>query len=316
MHEVIQIVTPVFGLSLIGYLAARTGMFPETAASGLARFVFDYAMPLMLIRTFAAAQLPQQLPWDLLGSYYLPTFALYAMGMLIGAVVFKQDPDRRIITGFGCAFGNNVLLGLPLVMLTFGEEGALPFFIILSVHGLSLFTLTTLLLEYGRHGGGSGVTVALNTIKGLLKNPILAGLAVGLTLNRTGMHLPQPIDQIALYMQNAVAACALFSLGAALSRYHIAGQLRQSLFILSMKNLLMPALVWILATRVFGLEPLWAMVATLMAAQPSGVNTYLFAERYRAACALATTTVFLSTTFSVVSISVILYLYLHQFVVS
>ena len=41
---------------------------------------------------------------------------------------------------------------------------------------------------------------------------------------------------------------------------------------------------------------------------PPGVNVYLFAARYAAAKDLATTTVFLSTTVSLLSLSVVLYL--------
>ena len=58
MNAVIDVVVPVFGLGLIGYIAARLGFFSENMAQGLARFVFDYAVPLLLIRMFSAASLP------------------------------------------------------------------------------------------------------------------------------------------------------------------------------------------------------------------------------------------------------------------
>jgi hypothetical protein len=47
----------------------------------------------------------------------------------------------------------------------------------------------------------------------------------------------------------------------------------------------------------------------IMASQPTAINAYLFAERYNAAQALATTLVFLSTSFSLLSIPVLLYFY-------
>ena len=73
--------------------------------------------------------------------------------------------------------------------------------------------------------------------------------------------------------------------------------------------LLMPALVWTLSTAVFDLSPLGAMVVTLTAAQPVGVNVYLFAQRYESAQALATSSVFLSTVFSLLTLPVLLYLF-------
>ena len=47
----------------------------------------------------------------------------------------------------------------------------------------------------------------------------------------------------------------------------------------------------------------------LLAAQPTGVNVYLFAQRYGTAQALASTTIFLSTAFSIFSLPVVLYLF-------
>jgi hypothetical protein len=51
-----------------------------------------------------------------------------------------------------------------------------------------------------------------------------------------------------------------------------------------------------------------ASYSILLAAQPTGVNVYLIAARYAAAKDLATTTVSLSTAFSLLSVSVVVYL--------
>jgi hypothetical protein len=64
--------------------------------------------------------------------------------------------------------------------------------------------------------------------------------------------------------------------------------------------------VYFTCSQVFSLSPHWTFVAVLLAAQPTGVNAYLFAERYSSA--LATTTVFLSTAFSLLALPVLLYL--------
>jgi malonate transporter len=60
---------------------------------------------------------------------------------------------------------------------------------------------------------------------------------------------------------------------------------------------------------VFAFSAHWTFIAVLMASQPTGINAYLFAERYNTAQALATTSVFLSISFSLLSIPVLLYFY-------
>lgn len=278
-------------------------------AAGLARFVFDYAVPMLLVRVFTNAHLPDAVPVQMWLSFYGPLFAIYGFAMLVARFRFQRDLMGQTIVGFGCAFGNTILLGLPLVLLTFGDEGAVPFFILLSVHGLMIFTVTTVLLELGKNRHGSLRRMPARIVTGLAKNPIIIAIVVGLTLNGTGLALPRPVDQIAEYLQQAVTPCALFSLGASLTRYGMAGRLEQSLFVVTMKIVVFPLLVWLLAGPVFELPSVVAMVLVLTAAQPCGVNLYLFAQRYETGQALATTSVFLSSVVSMLSLSLLLYLF-------
>jgi malonate transporter len=308
VEAVINITAPVFGLGLLGYLAARLGWFPDKAAGGLARFVFDFAVPIMLARVLAHAQLPSAFPWPLLVSFYVPAAALYALGMLVSGRVFGRDLLGRTISGFGCSFGNSVLLGLPLALLTFGEAGMVPYFILVSVHGLGYLTLTTVVLEYARRRDHPLARLLLGVGKGLLTNPIIIGLAVGVLLNWTGLTLPEPVDSMLEYIQLAVTPCALFSLGASLLHCRIAGRLPEPLFLVTVKNVLMPMIVWLTAVHLLGLPNPSSQAAILLAAQPTGVNVYLIAARYGAAEDLATTTAALSTAFSLLSVSVVVYL--------
>ncbi len=117
-----------------------------------------------------------------------------------------------MITGLGCVFGNNVLMGLPLVLLTFGEAGSAPFIMLLSVSGLIPFSLTSVLLEISRHGDGNFQKLANNVIIGLSRNPIVLVLVMGVGMNLSGKRLPLALDRVAEHMQQSVAACALFSL--------------------------------------------------------------------------------------------------------
>jgi len=306
VDSVAGVVVPVFGLALFGYVAARLGWFAERAAEGLARFVFDFAVPLMLVRVLATTRLPEVLPWRPLVSFYGPAALCYAVGLLVSRRLLGRDFSDAVIAGFCCSFGNSVLMGLPLALLAFGEDGMLPFLLLLSVHGLSFFTVSTALLEYGRSRGGPRHRLAASVLRGLATNPIVLGLAAGVLLNRMHATLPQPVDRILAYMQQAVTPCALFALGAALTRHRVAGRLGESLFAVTLKIAVLPAAAGLLASRVFGLEPQWVAAVMLLAAQPTGVNAWLFAERYAAGRELATTTVLLSTAASLATIPALL----------
>jgi len=308
MEIVFDIVLPIFGVVMIGYGATRFGLFDSASEKGLATFVFNFVIPLFLFRSLANADLPSQIPWGFFGTYYIAALGCYFTGMVVARVIFKRNFGGQVITGFGNAFSNNVLLGLPLILTTFGEKATFPFFLILSIHGLVFFTLTTFLLEYDRNRDTSIANLPRQIGTSILKNPILMSIFIGLAFNLTNVTIPGPIDDIAALMQKAITPCSLFALGASLTKYGFAGRLSQSLVMVSFKLIIMPAMVFFLGTQVFDISRLWLMVAVLMAAQPSGVMAYMFASKYKAGEAIATTSIFLSTGLSLISLSVILYL--------
>ena len=313
LYIVLEIVTPVIGILLLGYLAARIGWFGQDAADGLGKFVFNFAIPCFLFRTFATRELPDAIPWDLFGGYYLPLITVYILAAVLGRQVFGRDWMGAIMTGFTASFGNTVVLGVPLVLRAFGEEGAIPVFLIISLHGLTLMTATTIFLEVAKSGQTAGVAspgaIALQALRGVTRNPLIGGLALGLAFNLGGVPVPQLADDFLALMQGAVVPCALFAMGTSLAQYGFRGRLGQSLTLVALKCLLFPALVFAATALVFELPPVWTATAVLIAAMPSGVNAYLFANRYKSGEALASTSIVLSTAFSIISIPAILYYY-------
>ena len=307
MNAVFEVSLPVFGIGLLGYFATHFGYFSRDHAAGLAKFVYNFAVPVLLFRTLADADLVGAIPWRLVLGYYTPLAIFYAAGMLVSRFVFGRDFAEQVITGFAFSYGNAILLGLPLALLTFGEAGALPFFILLAFHSLTTFTVTTIALEFGRSVGNSPALRIKKMLQGIAGNGIIIGVVAGIIFNRFGWELPSTLATFAAFMQNAVTPCALFALGATLTGYGIRGRLRQSGVIIVAKCILFPIVVWLSCRYVFDVDAMTAIVAVLLAAQPVGVNLFIFAEKYQTARAMASTAVFLSTTFSLFSIPLLLY---------
>jgi predicted permease len=72
----------------------------------------------------------------------------------------------------------------------------------------------------------------------------------------------------------------------------------------ALKLVLHPLVVMGLALYVFEMPRAWAGVAILFAACPSGINAYLFAQRYGEGIALASSSIALSTGLALVTITV------------
>jgi len=117
------------------------------------------------------------------------------------------------------------------------------------------------------------------------------------------------VDAVAAALGATAAPCALFAMGGTLRQHRISGNRVEISSLVAIKLLLHPLLVWILGTWVFTMAPLWTHVAVVMAALPAGVTTYLFAQRYQASIPTAISTVFLSTLLSILSLSLLLFLF-------
>jgi predicted permease len=338
--DIASVVIPVFSIAVLGYLVTWAGLFRTGDIAGLTRYVFSVALPVMLFDSMAKIALPETFQWSLMISYYVPTLLLFGVTALVGRSVFRQSRPERAIFAMGASYSNTVLIGLPIVSAAWGDEGLLPLLMIVTVHAAILFLVTTALAEAGgdsgRAGGsprvrdltGSGGAVASSaspghhrdraaaavgilrrTAGGMIRNPILIGLATGLVANAVGFRLPGPLDTAAGMIRASAVPAALFVTGASLREFRITGHLSTAGTLVVLKMVVHPFLVWLPARFVFDLPPLWIAVAVLTAALPTGVNASVFARRYDASIAPVATATLVSTLLSVASISVLLALF-------
>ena len=292
---------------MVGYVTASVGWFDQVAIRGLTRFVFDFAVPMLLLRTISTATLPDVIPWDYLASYYLGTFIILLSGLGITRLLWQRTFSQQVINAFSSSFSNTVLLGIPIILLTFGDRAVLPLFIIIGTHGIIMVPLFTIMLEMGKSGRAPIKTVIVRTSYGLFTNPLIIGLLSGLACNLFGITLWKPLDEMAKLLANSVTSCALFALGATLASFRKNIPWQEVPMIVILKTILHPVVVWGLATLVFRVkEVIWIQVLVLLAAQPTGVNPFLFASRYNVGQLVSSGAAFISTIFSIFTLSALL----------
>ena len=303
---IISAVSLIFAIALLGYLAARTHLLSEPDIKGLSRFVFIVAIPALLFHALAHLELPDQINWPFMGSYYAVALLIYGLGMLISRSVFHQSAAEQAIFGVGSAYSNMVLVGLPILSTGLGEQAILPLFMIVSIHSAIMYGLTSLLID-GRSGDGSSIhEIALQTGRSLARNPIIIGLVLGLAVNLLHITLPGPLDNTLGYLRAAALPCALFVLGASLSTFKIAGRISEALTITGLKMILQPLLVAALAFGVFHLDHLWGAVVVMAAGMPVGVNAHVLAQKYRSNIPTVSTALLLSSLLAIVTQSILL----------
>ena len=305
MIAVLEIVAPVFGLIAAGYVCARLGWVGDRVGRYVNRFVFDLAIPVLLFRTMVRMSVPDVSPWTLWASYFggIAVSWMVASGLVFS--VLGRSAREACVTGFGSGYSNTVLLGLPLVFSFFPDgQGAVPLFIILSIHLPVMMVTGTALFEWSGRSGRVRVGALLaQTAKAMIVNPIIVGLLAGLAYRQTGLGLNATADQVLQPLAWIAVPSALFTMGLGLKKFGISGDPPAAAVMLVSKLVLHPLTVWLLGAWVFALPPVWTAVAVLFAAAPTGINVYLFASRYDVAVPAVSSAVILGTAASVVTIT-------------
>ncbi|MDB5643501.1 MAG: transporter [Hyphomicrobiales bacterium] len=295
MNELLTINIPVFLLLAIGYAAALFGLLDRRASEGLSEFVFSLATPALVLRTMTSATLPPSQPWGYWAAYFIGVAIVWAIGMWLAQRWHERSYGESVVAGFSSGQANTVLVGIPVILQAFGDAGAAPLFLLIAVHLPVTMTVATLLYE-----GRAGVHW-FQIARRLALHPILLALFAGVLLRSFGVTPSGPVKMVIDGLGNAASPCALIAMGLALQQYGMRSSWRETLPVVALKLIVHPAIVYVLAFHVFDMPRVWAGVATLFAAMPTGVNAFLFAARYRVAEPLASSAIALSTALALIT---------------
>jgi predicted permease len=260
-------------------------------------------VPALLFRTMARLDLAQ-MPWTVAQAYFVPALAfavaVWAAYRRRSREVQGAAPARAAGATLAVAatYGNAVQLGIPMALTLFGERGLAIHLALVSLHGIIVLTVLTVLAESDLARGQSSSHAAATlraTLRSTLTHPVVLPILLGLAFNLSGVPLPALADQLLMSLGSASVPLCLLLIGMNLAQFGLRSYWRGALLTAVLKLVVLPAVVLFTARALFGLQGLALQVAVMMAALPVGVNALIFAQRYRVMQAEATAAIVLST---------------------
>lgn len=305
MFAVIEAVFPVFGLILLGYLVACRNLLGPGAGDVLNTFVAWLALPALLFGAMA------RISWQELNE---PGFTA---ALLIGMVATFCLPLRtfknrrsaladRSINGLNAAYPNTGYMGIPLCLAVFGPQSLPATVIGMVLTTCVLFVLAIVLIEVDLQAEAGVGRMARKIGRALCTNPLLVAPALGFILSITGLGLPTPVERFTTLLGAAASPCALVTIGLFLAHTAGAGEGRTVAQLVVLKLLVQPAITAVLAFYVFSMPLLWAQVAVLLSALPTGTGPFMLAKLYDRDIVATSRAILLSTVISVLTISVLI----------
>jgi len=294
---------PFFLIIGLGYGAGRSGFFTEEATGWLTRFVFYFALSAMLFEFSANLSLAEIFDARFVLAYLSGTAFVYGIAMMIARLRGLRIEEASVEAQ--CAvIGNVGFLGIPMLVMLLGEAAIAPVMMVLAVDLIVFGSLIVILITGSRDGRMSaGVlrTVGL----GLLKNPMIVSITLGLLWSGLKLPIPAPMNDFLSILGGAATPGALFAIGASLAsksaeRLSVAGYLSFC------KLVLHPAVVALSALWLFQVEPYAAAVMIAAAALPVAGNVYILAQHYGVAPQRVSASILISTVAAVVTVSLVI----------
>ncbi|MCC6075762.1 AEC family transporter [Pseudomonas sp. GCM10022188] len=309
MSSVLNVLLPIFGLILAGYLCRRSNRLGPTAASEINRFVVWLGLPALLFGLTARADWAAIWQPGFLLAFTAGTLAVFGLTLLWRWRAGVPLADASI-DGLSAAYANTGYLGIPLCLLVLGDDGMAPALIASLIVVCLLFGLALVCIEVALQAGAGFARAVRQVLLALLKNPLVVAPLLGAAWGLGGVPLPAALERFLQLLGGATVPCALVSLGLFLAQPQPAPR-PGALPLVALKLVLQPLLTWLIAFVLLDLPPLWAHAALLLSALPTGTGPFMLAEYYRRDAALVSRTILLSTLGSLVSLSLLLVLLGH-----
>ena len=291
---------PFFALIALGYGAGRWRFFSEQATAALTRFVFYFALSAMLFRFSANLSISEIFDGRLAMAYLCGTLAVYGVATAV-ALVRGLNVETAAIEAQCGAIGNTGFLGVPMLALLLGPEAVGPIILVLAID-MIVFSSLLVILVTGSRDGRMSVGMRGSVGLGLVKNPMIVSIVLGLAVSASGLPIPVPANEFLATLGNAATPGALFAIGASLAsksaeRMQIAGWLSFC------KLILHPLFVAVGAYLLFPVTSYQAAVVVSAASLPVAGNVFILAQHYGVAPQRVSAAILISTAFSIVTVS-------------
>lgn len=303
----VNTVVPIFILVFLGQLFIRIKLLDTAFFDKAEKFVFKVALPCSLFLSVHNADASSAFDPKLM--LFCAAFCL--LNAIIPAILvplFIKDNPRRGAFIQGVYRSNFAILGIPLVKRMFPLTGeavaasvvpiAIPAFNVIAVILLTVFSPE-------EKKPSVGETVKRSVI-GVIKNPLIIGVALGLPFMLTGFRLPDIPYTGVKYMADLCTPLALMCLGASIRFDRFKGRIGLAALASFFKIAVAPALALTLAA-LLGMRGAQLGTVLIMFGGPMAVSGYIMAKNMKSDHELAGQILLISTLFCILTMFIAIY---------
>ena len=308
MSPVVSLAFPFFGLILLGFGCGRLMKISESGLAWMNFFIVYVALPPLFFKLIGATPFEELTNWRFIFLTTLCTYLAFVASFGIGALASKGNLKEATIQGVFGAYSNVGYMGPGLTLAALGPASSVPTALIFVFDSMLLFTLVPFLMALA---GGEKVrflATARLVVTRIVTHPFNVATALGVLAAYFRWQPPAAIDTMLTLLKNAAAPVALFALGVTVALRPLTRAPIEMPFHLFIKLIAHPLLVFFVLNLVGGIDRVWILTATLMAALPPALNVFVMARQYDSYVQRASSGVLVGTLVSIVTVTGLLWL--------
>lgn len=255
---------PLFFVMVLGYVLYQKKFLSDGFVAGANKFVFYVALPVQLFRDLSSTDV--RATFD--GAYVLFCFAVTLGSILTLWALAKLCLKNKSLVGEFvqvCYRSSAAILGSAFLQSIYGDASMSSLMILGSVPLYNIMAVVILTLESPDAAQTGSMAAKLKkSIRGIVTNPILLGIAAGFAWSLLGLPMPAMLNKTLSNVAGLTSPLALLVIGAGFKGRKALGYLRPTAAATVVKLMLLPALFLPLAVH-FGFtdEKLVALLVML-----------------------------------------------------
>ena len=271
MFDILAITAPIYIAIALGYGLTRWGFFQKTDMRAFGTFVVKVAMPALLFNALSQRKVSDILNGEYVGAYALASLLTLGLSIFWAVRVSKTSRSLSSCLAMGMSCPNSGFVGYPVMLLSLGP--------LASVAGVALalnmmvenLLIIPLLLAWAETGNGQSrwQTIVLQTLKGMLYNPMIWGIVLGFGFSWFEWQLMPSLSRTVSLFAQASGALSLFVIGGSLVGLPVQGMGARVAQIAAGKLLLHPLMMLVVMLFIVPVhDPVLWTAALLTCAMP------------------------------------------------
>ncbi|QLF70434.1 AEC family transporter [Peteryoungia desertarenae] len=307
MADIVALVMPFFGMILLGYVSGRLGKLSADALGWLNFLIIYIALPALFFKLVSRTPIEQLTRIDFIAAALAATYSIFVFVFLIGRFIRGSNIPESTLQSLAACYGNIGYMGPGLALLAFGEEAAVPVALVFCFENAMHFIAAPALMAFAGGDKRPPLILAWDVIRKIITHPFIIATAVGFAAAAIEFQPPLALQRLIDNFAQAAAPCALFAMGVTLALRPLKRIPVEISYIVPIKLVLHPILVYVVLSFVGDFDPLWVYVAVLLASLPTATNVFVIGQQYGVWQERASATIMITTVLSVLSVSLVLY---------